>query len=218
MPTTEENIELIETIKNPEKHYRIMISGYGAETTYTKVTKEVHDYWADKANDRLVDYCVSPDEESVDDVGDFLYDKKRDMYQMWYDNDSIVQNVWGASIEASCYLTVQQLVNNDHDADIIKELTDDEPIDIEDFDLEVNVFEEKQPEYVMEFASVEKGTFFDVTITLTETFDIEKLTFVTEETIGGEDFIIGLKYDDEELENWGGDTNGKGYLAQMFET
>ena len=176
MPTTEENIELIETIKNPEKHYRIMISGYGAETTYTKVTKEVHDYWADKANDRLVDYCVSPDEESVDDVGDFLYDKKRDMYQMWYDNDSIVQNVWGASIEASCYLTVQQLVNNDHDADIIKELTDDEPI------------------------------------------DIEKLTFVTEETIGGEDFIIGLKYDDEELENWGGDTNGKGYLAQMFET
>ena len=50
MPTTEENVELIETIKNPEKYYRIVISGYGAETTFTKVSKDVHDYWEEKDN------------------------------------------------------------------------------------------------------------------------------------------------------------------------
>ena len=217
MPTTEENVELIETIKNPEKYYRIVISGYGAETTFTKVSKEVHDYWEQKDNDELVEYCISPDEQSVDSAFDFLYDKKRDMYQMWFDNDAIVQNLWGAAADTSCTLTVEQVVNNDHDADIIKVIKDNESIDLDEYHVEAAIFDDDRPEYLLEFASVEKGTFFDVTIMLTETFDASKLEFVTEETLSGEDFITGVKYNGNELENWGGDTNGKGYFAQMFE-
>lgn len=220
MPTTEENIELIETIKNPEKHYRIVLTGYGSETTYTKISKEAHDYWVEKDPDELVEYCVSPDEQDVNHVGDFLYDKKRDMYQMWYDNNSIVQNFWGMSTDASSYITVEQLVNNDHGADIIRVLHDQDDLNIDDFDVEwsQSYFEGARGPYVMEFNSVEKGTFFDVTITITEVFDIKKLQFVMEESLSGENFIIGIKYNEEELDNWGGDTVGKGYFAQMFET
>lgn len=218
MPTIEENIELIETIKNPEKHYRIVLSGYGSETTYTKVSKKVHDYWVEKDNDELVEYCVSPDEQTVDKDVDFLYDSKRDMFQMWYDNDNIVQNFWGMSSDASGYITVQQLVNNDHGADIIRVLNDQDDLDIDDFEVEWTTIENEVPQYVMEFNSIEKGTFFDVTITITETFDIKKLQFVMDESLSGENFIVGLKYNEEELDNWGGDTNGKGYFAQMFET
>ena len=218
MPTTEENIELIETIKNPEKYYRIVLSGYGSETTYTKVSKKVHDYWVEKDNDELVEYCVSPDEQTVDKDVDFLYDSKRDMFQMWYDNDNIVQNFWGMSSDASAYITVQQLVNNDHGADIIRVLNDQDDLDTDDFEVEWSTIENEVPQYVMEFNSVEKGTFFDVTITITETFDIKKLQFVMDESLSGENFIVGLKYNEEELDNWGGDTNGKGYFAQMFET
>lgn len=220
MPTTEENIELIETIKNPEKHYRIVLTGYGSETTYTKISKEAYDYWEEKDPNELVEYCVSPDEQDVNNVGDFLYDKKRDLYQMWYDNDSIVQNYWGMSTDASGYITVEQLVNNDHGADIIRVLHDQDDFNIDDFDVEWShiYFEGVRAPYVMEFTSAEKGTFFDVTITITEKFDIKKLQFVMEESLSGENFIVGIKYNEEELENWGGDTVGKGYFAQIFET
>ena len=214
MPTTEENVELIETIKNPEKYYRIVVSGYGAETTYTKLSKEVHDYWVEKDNDELVEYCISPDEQSVDSAFDFLYDAKRDMYQMWFDNDNIMQNLWGCTLEAA-YLTVHQVENNDYQSDEIRVVCEDKEIDFDDFEVEFD----KAPFHkgnMLEFSSIEKGTFFDVTIMINEKFDLKKLTFVTEETMGGEDFIVGLKYAGDDLENWGGDTHGKGYFAQIF--
>ena len=217
MPTTEENVELIETIKNPEKYYRIVLSGYGAETTYTKISQEVHDYWAEKDDDELVEYSISPDEQDVESVGDFLYDKKRDIYQLWYDNDGVVQSIWGAAKDTSCTLTVEQVVDNDYGADIIKVIKDEEPLDFNEYTIENVEFEGKYPTHVMEFSSVEKGTFFDVTIMLKESFNIEKLEFVAEESISGDDFITGIKYNGDDLENWGGDTNGKGYFAQVYE-
>lgn len=218
MPTSEENVELIETIKHPEKYYRITISGYGAETTYTSVSKDVYDYYIDRESAELVEYCIAPDEQSVDLNIDFLYDKKRDLYEMWYDNDNIVQNMWGAAADTSCMLTVEQIVSNDHDSDIIKVIKDNESIDLDEYEVDAAIFEGSPPQHLMEFASIEKGTFFDVTLMLNETFDSSKLGFITEESLSGEDFIVGIKYNDVELENWGGDTNGKGYFAQVFET
>ncbi len=216
MPTTDENIELIETIKNPEKYFRIVVSGYGAEVTFTDISKQVHDYWIDKDSDQLVEYCLEPSEQNVDDDVDFLYLKNRDLYQVWHDNDNIVQTIWGADT-STCYLSVHQVINNDYDADIVREIKGTEQIDFDLYNVDFSVFEDEIPAYVTEFSSVEKGTFFDVTITITESFDITKLGFVTEESLAGEDFVVGITYNGEELDNWGGDTNGKGYFAQVFE-
>ena len=41
MATSEENKELIETIKRPVRHYRIMLWGYGGENSYTSYQRAV---------------------------------------------------------------------------------------------------------------------------------------------------------------------------------
>jgi hypothetical protein len=56
--------------------------------------------------------------------------------------------------------------------------------------------------------SNEKGTFFEGELPLTMPFDISKLELGYDE-IDGNDIINNVKYDGEQIDNWGGDTNGK---------
>jgi hypothetical protein len=56
--------------------------------------------------------------------------------------------------------------------------------------------------------SNEKGTFFEGEIELKQPFDITKLTLSYDE-FDGNDIISGVEYDGEQIDNWGGDTNGK---------
>ena len=64
--------------------------------------------------------------------------------------------------------------------------------------------------------SSEKGTFFDGTIETTGDFDVKKLKIQINEYPNGEDIIDGVTYDGEEVDNEGGDTNGKGYSAHVW--
>jgi hypothetical protein len=57
--------------------------------------------------------------------------------------------------------------------------------------------------------SSEKGTFFEGEIELKTPFDISKLELGYDE-IDGCDIINSVKYDGEQIDNWGCDTNGKG--------
>ena len=64
-------------------------------------------------------------------------------------------------------------------------------------------------------ASFEKGGFFEGDIE-TEEFDITKLKITIDEEIGIEeyyfgDIVAGVYYDDEEVDNYGGSTNGKSF-------
>jgi hypothetical protein len=56
--------------------------------------------------------------------------------------------------------------------------------------------------------STEKGTFFEGDIDLTEPFDPELLTIGYDE-IDGEEIVNYVDYNDQEIENSGGSTNGK---------
>jgi hypothetical protein len=56
--------------------------------------------------------------------------------------------------------------------------------------------------------SNEKGTFFEGEIELKQPFDISKLELGYDE-IDGNDIINSVRYDGEQIDNWGGDTNGK---------
>ena len=58
MATSEENKELIETIKRPVRHYRIMLWGYGGENSYIRLTKEQYEYWNQRKEDDDEDYLV----------------------------------------------------------------------------------------------------------------------------------------------------------------
>jgi hypothetical protein len=56
--------------------------------------------------------------------------------------------------------------------------------------------------------SNEKGTFFEGELPLTQPFDVAKLELGYDE-IDGNDIINSVKYDGEQIDNWGGDTSGK---------
>jgi hypothetical protein len=66
----------------------------------------------------------------------------------------------------------------------------------------------KKGEVVFIGSSNEKGTFFEGEIELTAPFDIEKLELYYDE-VDGEDMVNCVYYDGEEIENYGGSTDGK---------
>ena len=72
-------------------------------------------------------------------------------------------------------------------------------------------------EYVAQLYSSEKGTFFDGVITTYGDFDPKKLVITTTEYLNGEDTISSVEYDGVEIETDGGDTNGKGYYASVWQ-
>jgi hypothetical protein len=66
----------------------------------------------------------------------------------------------------------------------------------------------KKGEIVFVGSSNEKGTFFEADLELTAPFDIEKLELHYEE-VDGEEIVSGVVYDGEDIDNWGGSTDGK---------
>jgi hypothetical protein len=71
-------------------------------------------------------------------------------------------------------------------------------------------------DYVVQFYSSEKGQFFDGIITTYGDFDPKKLVVVITEYPNGEDIVTSIEYDGTEVDNQGGDTNGKGYSAHLW--
>lgn len=63
--------------------------------------------------------------------------------------------------------------------------------------------------------SNEKGTFFEGELPLTQPFDITKLTLSYDE-FDGNDIITSVSYDEEDIDNWGGSTNGKSSDFGMY--
>jgi hypothetical protein len=66
----------------------------------------------------------------------------------------------------------------------------------------------KKGEIVFVGSSNEKGTFYESDFELTAPFDITKLTLCYEE-VDGEEIVSGVQYDGEDIDNWGGSTDGK---------
>ena len=71
-------------------------------------------------------------------------------------------------------------------------------------------------EYIAQMYSSEKGNFFDGVIETVGEFDAKKLKVHTTEYLNGEDTVTSIEYDGVEVDNNGGDTNGKGYSASVW--
>ena len=75
----------------------------------------------------------------------------------------------------------------------------------------------EEGDYVCQmYYSSEKGSFFEGRLETTGEFDVKKLKFIINEYPNGEDVIDGIEYDGEDVDNDGGDTNGKGYSAHVW--
>jgi len=237
MATSEEKQELVETLKGP-RYYRVQISGYGGESAYMSISKEAHDFWApiceEHGDSDLVEYMVSDhvdeceftDIDGVPEEAQFLNDPDDDMYKRpWYESHTEFEHTYGAEY-GSAYISVEEVESDEYNSDHINEVMYNEEINelndkvLEESDNTIEVLEmgccDEHDGYVAQLYSSEKGCFFDGVIETIGEFDPKKLRIYTTEYLNGEDTITEVHYDGVEVDNNGGDTNGKGYYASVW--
>ena len=229
MATSEENKELIETIKRPIRHYRILLWGYGGENSYIRLTKEQYEYWNqrkedDDERDILVDYMLDEDREEVADVPpamEFMSDPEdlEGPRYPWHESPNEIVHQFGVDY-SSARITITEIDSDDYGANPIEDIVDG--VDLNDFVSEHDIewfsdeVEETQSDYMLQFNSSEKGTFFEGILTTVGKIDLSKLEVYTTDHFNDDDTVDDIRYDGESIENMGGDTNGKGYSVYMW--
>ena len=227
MSNSQENIDLLDTIKRPIRYYRISINGYGGESAYVGLSEEQYDFWLQLSQtEDISEYMHNPtDFVEMHDIADqfnFLKETTDEevFYYEWYDAPNIELHQYGANIESS-NISIEEMENNEYNSDCISSIVDGNEIYqfMEDNDLD-NITctcpDEKCPTYVLQFSSYEKGTFFDGRIEVAGKFDPSKLKITTTEFWNGEDIITSLAYDDVEIDNDGAETRDKGCDASLW--
>ena len=239
MATPEEKQELVDTLSGP-RYYRIHISGYGGESAYISITKEAHDFWKpildEHGDNDFVNYLVSEEDEedyeNIDNVppeADFLTSYGKDDYKSsWYEAPTEYEHQWGVEI-GSAYMDIDEVDSDDYSANVVREVMSREGVqDLcerigEETDWEVEIWDSNEcyapedVEYIAQMYSSEKGSFFDGVIETVGDFDPKKLQFHCSEYDNGEECITTVVYDGVEIDNNGGDTNGKGYYAAVWQ-
>jgi hypothetical protein len=236
MATLEEKQELLEDIKNPIRYYRILLWGYGGEAAYIGLNKETYEYWekrkiAEEDTDILLSYMLDEDREDVIDVPaehDFMSDPddlKASRYS-WYDPPNELTHQCGVSYN-SAYMTITEVDSAEYNATPIVDIVDNVSLDTwvnelqEEWDYTPELVDNLPPdadeaEYMLQFYSSEKGTFFEATFASAGKFDPKKLKICTREYFNGDDTVESIYYDNEEVENNGGDASGKGYSVHIW--
>ena len=204
MATKEEKQQLIDTLKFTPRTYKISMWGYGGEKVMGTVDPKVWDYCMEHSVD-LTDIAWSDEETVEEDMGLDL-DMLPFTPGQWYECDNMA-HVNGVSRDSGT------LQIEDENGDTVFEKHFDACDGGEDSPQwacndEIWIGMRKKGEVVFIGSSNEKGTFFEGEIELRAPFDIEKLELYYEE-IDGEEIINSAYYDGEEIENWGGSTDGK---------
>ncbi len=240
MATTEEKQELVETLKGP-RFYNIQLNGYGGESAYMSISKEAHDFWHPICEEHgdydLTTYMNSDGEEedeyenieSVPPEAQFLHDTDEDNYKRpWYESHTEFEHSYGVEW-GSAYIVVDEVDSMEYGAshvasvidgenlmDMLNELDEASDYELEPVDMGEAYDVPEGTEYIAQLYSSEKGQFFDGVIETIGEFDPKKLKVYTLEYLNGEDTVTSIEYDGVEIDNNGGDTNGKGYSASVW--
>ena len=239
MATSEEKQELVDALSGP-RFYRIQLWGYGGESAYININKEAYEFWSNITEEfgdsDLVTYMVSSEDgdvefddiEEVPEDANFMYDEDGDA-RPWYEHHEEFCHQHGVEY-GNARITVEEIDGNDYSSNFVAEVVDGEELasiineleEESDYELELTDMGEYEPfgdgegDYVVQFYSSEKGTFFEGIIETVGDFDFKKLKVVINEYPNGEDVVDGLIYDGVDIDNQGGDTNGKGYSAHVW--
>ena len=240
MATTEEKTELVETIKGP-RFYRIQLNGYGGESAYMSISEKAHDFWQPICEEHgdydLSAYMTSDDDdepefenvENVPDEAQFLHDADDNNYKRpWYESHTEFEHSYGVEW-GSAYIVVDEVDSMEYSANHVADVIEGENLQellntVEEesgWELELTSMgcSDEVPEgteFIAQMYSSEKGQFFDGVIETIGEFDIKKLKVYTTEYLNGEDTVTGIEYEGIDIENDGGDTNGKGYSASVW--
>jgi len=213
MATIEEQQKLIETLKFTPRTYKISMWGYGGEKVMGTVDKKVWDYCMEHQVD--LSEIAWGDEDTVQEEMGLDLDQLPFYPGQWYECDSMAHTS-GVSRNAG---TVQ--IEDEHGNVVFEKSLDDivgggcdgEP----DWCCNDEAWIGEKPAGTVVFigTSNEKGTFFEGEIELTAPFDIEKLTLGYDE-IDGVELINSVTYDGEDIDNFGGSTDGKSSDFGMY--
>lgn len=161
----------------------------------------------------------------------FLHDEDGEAGRPWYDASGEFEHIWGVSSE-SARVYVEEVDSDEYNAKYIADVINGEDLNDlinrvgEETDWEVELTDvgevapTKYPEkgsYIFQMYSSEKGTFFEGWVETVGDFDVKKFRVHIDEAPNGEDTVFGVYYNGEEVDNSGGDTNGKGYYASVWE-
>jgi len=239
MATPEEKQELVDNLKG-KRYYRFSLWGYGGESAYININKEQYDFWKNQVDEHgdsdIVSYMVGAEDgdyelediDSIPEEADFMKDDEGGP-RTWYEHHNEFSHQWGVPYD-SARLTLEEVDGLEWDSKVINEVVSD-GIDLHewinqehektDYDPELvhtadrDEFED-QGDYICQFYSAEKGTFFDAVIETVGDFDPKKLKVWINEFPNGEDIVTSVEYNGEEVDNNGGDTNGKGYSVHLW--
>jgi hypothetical protein len=200
-----EQQKLIEVLKFTPRTYKISMWGYGGEKVMGTVSKEIWDY----CNENQVDLSEIAwgDEDRVEEMG-LDIDMLPFQPGSWYECDDM-GHINGVSRDAGTLQIEDENGNTVFEKSldsIVGGACDGEP----DWccDDEVWVGSRSKGEVVFVGSSNEKGTFFEGEIELRAPFDITKLELHYDE-FDGEEIVTSVVYDGEDIDNWGGSTDGK---------
>jgi hypothetical protein len=202
-----EHDRLIEVLKFTPRNYNITLWGYGGEYIMGTVDRKIYDYFRHRRLD-LSDFAWDSDYADEHNIPEEMWPFPPGSY---YECDEI-GHVHGVDRGAG---TVQ--IDDENGNTIYQKSLDDivgMGADGDEPEPEWGGGEEvwigSQPPGTVVFLGVsnEKGTFFEGEIPLTQPFDIAKLELGYDE-FDGNDIVNSVKYDGEQIDNWGGDTNGK---------
>ena len=211
MATKKEKQELMEVLKFTPRTYKIRLWGYGGEYVMGTVDRKIYDYFRQRRLD-LSEYAWDGDYADEHNIPE---DMQPFYPGQWHDGDDM-GHCWGVDRSAG---TLQ--VEDEHGNIVYEKSLEDisgwgvDEENPENSDPEWTCDEEiwidMKPAGTVVFMGVssEKGTFFEGELPLTMPFNPGKISLCYNE-IDGNEIISSITYDGEDVENWGGDTTGKG--------
>jgi len=203
MATSEQKQELVDILKFTPCTYTIQLWGYGGEYVMGTVTREIYDYFKRRRlnlNDFAWDSDYADEHEIPEEMWPFTPGS-------WYECDDM-GHVNGVDRNSGTLQVCDEKGNTVYEISLedIDGCGDDSP-EISCGD-EVWIDSKDPGTVVFIGVSNEKGTFFEGEIELTQPFDSTKL-MITYDEIDGNEIVSMVSYDDEDLDNNGGSTNGK---------
>ncbi len=199
MSTVKDQEHLLEVLKFTPRTYKIELWGYGGEYVMGTVDRKIYDYFRQHRLS-VPDYAWGGDEfEQVPE------DMRPFEPGSYYDCDNI-GHVNGVDISAG----TMQITDENGNVVYERELSDLDGCDVQLSTCdEVWIDSEPRGTVVYFGHTSDKGSFFEADIELREPFDPEKL-LINISDFDGNEIVVGIEYDGEELDNYGGNTNGKG--------
>ena len=170
--------------------YFISISGYGGEVTVGNLTESQLDIIKEKNIENKTITEIIQDE---------------DLERSWFEFDDLYHNFGVGDVFT---INIEE-----HNGENLYSFNEDI------LHSETGIFEYQDKfidteEPVIMCVSGEKGVFFETRIETDDFFDLTKLKIFIDEEVGINSFCYGtmiskITYDGEELDNWGGSTDGK---------